>query len=144
MLLSSGNNFPHLIQKRRSQLGFVTYLLNYPRRFRRVEQGLREALRVTRKEPVNSGRPRTVQTPADKDATCCVSKNAAAKQPSVRSFPFKTKRFIPTVKKPMRFQPLVRAGTHSCVTTAGDTLPSRHVSPCDVTRAVGMWEAIYH
>ena len=31
MLLSSGDNFPHLIQKRRSQLGFVTYLLNYPR-----------------------------------------------------------------------------------------------------------------
>ena len=33
MLLSSGDNFPHLIQKRRSQLGFVTYLLNYPRIF---------------------------------------------------------------------------------------------------------------
>ena len=32
MLLSSGDNFPHLIQKRRSQLGFVTYLLNYPRK----------------------------------------------------------------------------------------------------------------
>ena len=31
MLLSSGDNFPHLIQKRRSQLGFVTYLLSYPR-----------------------------------------------------------------------------------------------------------------
>jgi len=31
VLLSSGDNFPHLIQKRRSQLGFVTYLLNYPR-----------------------------------------------------------------------------------------------------------------
>jgi len=30
VLLSSGDNFPHLIQKRRSQLGFVTYLLNYP------------------------------------------------------------------------------------------------------------------
>ena len=30
MLLSSGDNFPHLIQKRRSQLGFVTDLLNYP------------------------------------------------------------------------------------------------------------------
>jgi hypothetical protein len=25
------DSFPHLIQKRRSQLGFVTYLLNYPR-----------------------------------------------------------------------------------------------------------------
>jgi len=33
VLLSSGDNFPHLIQKRRSQLGFVTYLLNYPRIF---------------------------------------------------------------------------------------------------------------
>jgi len=31
VLLSSGDNFPHLIQKRRSQHGFVTYLLNYPR-----------------------------------------------------------------------------------------------------------------
>jgi NADH:ubiquinone oxidoreductase subunit 2 (subunit N) len=31
MLLSSGDSFPHLIQKRRSQLGFVTYLLNCPR-----------------------------------------------------------------------------------------------------------------
>jgi len=31
VLLSSGDNFPHLIQKRRSQLGFVTYILNYPR-----------------------------------------------------------------------------------------------------------------
>ena len=31
MLLPSGDNFPQLIQKRRSQLGFVTYLLNYPR-----------------------------------------------------------------------------------------------------------------
>jgi len=31
VLLSSGDNFPHLIKKRRSQLGFVTYLLNYPR-----------------------------------------------------------------------------------------------------------------
>jgi hypothetical protein len=30
-LLSSGDSFPHLIQKRRSQLGFITYLLNYPR-----------------------------------------------------------------------------------------------------------------
>ena len=27
---------------------------------------------------------------------------------------------------------------------AGETLSSRHVSSCDVTLAVGMWEAIYH
>ena len=33
MLLSSGDSFPRLIQKRRSQLGFVTYLLNYLRTF---------------------------------------------------------------------------------------------------------------
>jgi hypothetical protein len=31
VLLSSGDSFPRLIQKRRSQHGFVTYLLNYPR-----------------------------------------------------------------------------------------------------------------
>jgi hypothetical protein len=31
VLLSSGDSFLHLIQKRKSQLGFVTYLLNYPR-----------------------------------------------------------------------------------------------------------------
>jgi hypothetical protein len=30
VLLSSGDSFPHLIQKPRSQLGFVTYLLNRP------------------------------------------------------------------------------------------------------------------
>jgi hypothetical protein len=31
VLLSSGDSFPHLIQKPRSQLGFVIYLLNYLR-----------------------------------------------------------------------------------------------------------------
>jgi len=31
VLPSSGDNFPHLIQKRRSQLGFVTHLLTYLR-----------------------------------------------------------------------------------------------------------------
>jgi hypothetical protein len=30
VLLSSGDSSPHLIQKHRSQLRFVTYLLNYP------------------------------------------------------------------------------------------------------------------
>ena len=29
-------------------------------------------------------------------------------------------------------------------TKPGNTLPSRHVSSCDVTRAVVMWEAIWH
>jgi hypothetical protein len=33
VLLSSGDSFPHLIQKPRSQLGFVTYLLNHPLKF---------------------------------------------------------------------------------------------------------------
>jgi hypothetical protein len=33
VLLSSGDSFPHLIQKPRSQLGFVTYLLNRPRNY---------------------------------------------------------------------------------------------------------------
>jgi hypothetical protein len=36
VLLSSGDSFPHLIQKRRSQLGFVTYLLNCPRTMHRL------------------------------------------------------------------------------------------------------------
>jgi hypothetical protein len=31
VLLSSGDSFPHLIQKPSLQLGFVTYLLNYLR-----------------------------------------------------------------------------------------------------------------
>jgi hypothetical protein len=31
VLLSSGDSFPHLIQKPSSQLAFVTYLLNYLR-----------------------------------------------------------------------------------------------------------------
>jgi hypothetical protein len=33
VLLSSGDSFPHLIQKPSSQLGFVTYLLNYLRTY---------------------------------------------------------------------------------------------------------------
>jgi hypothetical protein len=33
VLLSSGDSFPHLIQKPRSQLGFETYLLNYLRNY---------------------------------------------------------------------------------------------------------------
>ena len=42
----------------------------------------------------------------------CVWQNAAVKQPSVRSLPFKSKRFTAAVKKkknPLRFQPFVRA-----------------------------------
>ena len=35
-----------------------------------------------------------------------------------------------------------RACVFVCVSKAGETLSSRHVSTCDVTRAVGMWEAI--
>jgi len=41
VLLSSGDNFPHLIQKRSSQLGFVTYLLNYPRNITSAVEMLR-------------------------------------------------------------------------------------------------------
>jgi hypothetical protein len=33
VLLSSGDSFPHLIQKPSSQLGFVTYLLKYLRTY---------------------------------------------------------------------------------------------------------------
>jgi hypothetical protein len=35
VLLSSGDSFPHLIQKPSSQLGFVTYLLNRARNIQR-------------------------------------------------------------------------------------------------------------
>jgi len=35
-----------------------------------------------------------------------------------------------------------RAEIETLLCKAGDTLSSRHVSSCDVTRAVGMWEAI--
>jgi len=45
-MLSSGDNFPHLIQKRRSQIGFVTYLLNYPRTYTRLQR--REKLEENR------------------------------------------------------------------------------------------------
>jgi len=31
VLPTSTDSFPHLIQKRKSQLGFATYLLTYPR-----------------------------------------------------------------------------------------------------------------
>ena len=41
--------------------------------------------------------------------TCYVWKRAAVKQPSVHSLPLKLKRFIPAMKNPLRFQPLVRA-----------------------------------
>jgi hypothetical protein len=39
VLLSSGDSFPHLIQKRSSQLGFLTYLLNYPRKLVYADPG---------------------------------------------------------------------------------------------------------
>jgi hypothetical protein len=39
VLLSSGDSFPHLIQKRRSQLGFVTYLLNYLHNYMKDAEG---------------------------------------------------------------------------------------------------------
>lgn len=46
---------------------------------------------------------------------CCVWKTAAVKQPSVRSLPFITERFISAVKKPLRFEPLVRASPYSSI-----------------------------
>ena len=61
MLLSSGDNFPHLIKKRRSQLGFVTYLLNYPRisrysdSLRTGRSGDRIPVWATFSAPVQSG-----------------------------------------------------------------------------------------
>jgi len=54
--------------------------------------------------------PTAVRPPhRTENEACCVWKNAAAKQPSVRSLPFKTEHFIPAVKNPLRLQPLVRA-----------------------------------
>jgi hypothetical protein len=41
VLLSSGDSFPPLIQKRRSQLGFVTYLMNCPRS---LQKGIKQSI----------------------------------------------------------------------------------------------------
>jgi hypothetical protein len=41
VLLSSGDSFPHLIQKPSSQLGFVTYLLNRPRTMMHGQQNVK-------------------------------------------------------------------------------------------------------
>ena len=44
--------------------------------------------------------PTAVRPPhRTENEACCVWKNAAVEQSSVSSFPFKTKRFIPAVKK---------------------------------------------
>jgi len=52
--------------------------------------------------------PTAVRPPhRTENEACCVWKNAAVKQPPVSSLAFKTERFIPAVKKPLRFQPLV-------------------------------------
>ena len=45
-----------------------------------------------------------------------VWKNAAVKQLSVRSLPFQTKRSIPAVKKPLRFQLLMHASPNAVFT----------------------------
>jgi len=42
VLPSSGDSFPHLIQKRRWQLGFVTYLLTYLRISRHQTQSYKD------------------------------------------------------------------------------------------------------
>ena len=44
---------------------------------------------------------------------CRVWKNAAVKQLSMRSLPFKTKHFISAVKKPLQFQLLMHASPYS-------------------------------
>jgi hypothetical protein len=52
--------------------------------------------------------PTAVRPPhRTENEACCVWKNAAVKQPSVDSLAFKTERFIPALKKPLLFQPLV-------------------------------------
>ena len=52
--------------------------------------------------------PTAVRPPhRTENEACCVWKNAAVKQPSVGSLAFKTERFIPAVKNPLLFQPLL-------------------------------------
>jgi len=60
--------------------------------------------------------PTAVRPPhRTENEACCVWKNAAVKQPSVRLRAFKTERFIPAMKKPLLFQPLVCASPNSIV-----------------------------
>ena len=75
--------------------------------------------------------PTAVRLPhRPENETCCVWKNAAVKQPSVRSLPFETKRFIAAVKKkkPPRFQPLVRASPKTRMLRTYATC--HHISNC--------------
>jgi hypothetical protein len=69
-----GTSFPHLIQKRRSQPGFVTYLLNCPRISRSSGQKSSEKSRHTQSQP----RSRVLGLPRN-------------------SFPFWTRNFITVV-----------------------------------------------
>jgi hypothetical protein len=48
VLLSSGDSFLHLIQKRRWELGFVTHLLNYPRNMPIAVRSVLNSSRVLR------------------------------------------------------------------------------------------------
>jgi hypothetical protein len=44
-------------------------------------------------------------------------------------------------QKPSSGETINLKGKTDQINKAGDALSSRHVSSCDVTRAVGMWEA---
>jgi hypothetical protein len=59
--------------------------------------------------------PLTAKRPPHRpeNEACCVWKDAAVKEPLVRSLPFETKRFIEAVKKTRRFKTLVRASPKS-------------------------------
>jgi hypothetical protein len=55
VLLSSGDSFPHLIQKRSSQLGFVTCLLKNPRTCRNRARSFSVATRKWFVQPIICG-----------------------------------------------------------------------------------------
>jgi len=58
--------------------------------------------------------PTAVRPPhRTENEACCVWKNAAVKQPPVSSLAFKAERFIPAVKTPLWFQPLVCTSPYS-------------------------------
>ena len=68
---------------------------------------------------------------------CCVWKTAAVKQPSVRSLPFITERFISAVKKPLRFEPLVRASPYLCGTRNRPVFAAAGFQSVDLSTSTG-------
>ena len=62
---------------------------------------------------------------------CCVWKNPAVKQPSVGWLAFKTERFIPALKKTLRFEPLVCAGADSLIRELYRTVGSERTASDD-------------